>query len=412
MNPNDPSRSEAEYLERGVANLRKFDLSPITERVADRRDVEDAEALEKKFKRLAKEALERRGPDDDPNEIVVPSDDLREYWEEFTRDTERYERFCDCVFGYHWAHQPGTYWSHEPSGGPDEEVFAATDPVDVRFTEAELDAERDRIVEFIRDEVRRDVIIAGTEHEHDTAIVGISGGVDSALVAALAVEALGPDNVYGLLMPSEDTGDDEASDAERLATDLGIEYDIVEMDPILERVHAGFEHTTAAERLIEKVDERPGVVESTLRFLAQVRLRSTILRLCVPGTEGVVVGTTNRTEWLTGFFDPHGDGAVQCQPIIHLYKRQVRQLARHVGVPESIASRPARETETAGNDEETLGIEFDTLDAVLALHIDGDLSVGRTASMLGVETEVVEHVADLYQSTENRRTYPPSLTSL
>lgn len=108
MTPNDPDRPKDEYIAAGKQNLRDFDLTPITERVKRRRNVEEeqAEALEGKFKKFTLMALEERGPEDDPDKEIAPSELLDEYWHEFLLDTRRYHEYCDYVFGYFMHHNP------------------------------------------------------------------------------------------------------------------------------------------------------------------------------------------------------------------------------------------------------------------------------------------------------------------
>ena len=112
-------------------------------------------------------------------------------------------------------------------------VRTADEPLDLRFTDAELEAEHERICSFIDEHVNRDVERMSITRELDTAVVGLSGGIDSTLVAHLAVEALGTENVYGVVMPSEVSSDETMTDAERVVDDLGIDYGTVEMKPIV-----------------------------------------------------------------------------------------------------------------------------------------------------------------------------------
>jgi NAD+ synthase len=99
---------------------------------------------------------------------------------------------------------------------------------------------------------------------------------------------------------------------------------------------------------------------------------------------------------------------VDCLPIANLYKQQVRQLARHVGVPEDLASKTASaELWADQTDEEELGVGYDTLDAVLALHVDGPLSVSATARHLDVEEGLVERVREMYERSAHKRAFPP-----
>lgn len=285
----------------------------------------------------------------------------------------------------------------------DRPIRSAPDPVDLRFTKHELEDEAERIKDFLRDHIPRTLWRIGVEMELDTAVVGISGGVDSALVAHLAADALGPENVHGLLLPNEVTDPEAVSDAERVAEDLGIAYDVVEIGPIVDAVLGGADATSLAA-------ERPDEFDALLPDVTSVRLRSLLEHVARIGAGGVVVGTSVRSEWLTGHFDPHGDAAVDLQPILHLYKTQVHQLARFVGVPDSIVERPPDpDFRALGTDEENYGVDYETLDAVLALHVDGGLSAGRTADVLGVDRSVVETVRKFHDESREQRSGPPSL---
>jgi NAD+ synthase len=259
-------------------------------------------------------------------------------------------------------------------------------PVDLRFSDAELQAHREHITSFIQHVVED----AGA----DGAVLGLSGGVDSSLTAHLAAEALGAEDLKGLVMPGSPSSDDNMSDAERVAEALGIEYEILAIDPIVEAVEEAF----------------PAGVDDRMA-LGNVRVRTrAVLNYFVANAEGrLVLGTGNRTEALVGYFTKYGDGAVDCHPIANLYKQQVRQLAREVGVPDTIVEKPATAGMWAGQtDEEELGIDYDTLDAILALHVDGGLPASSTASLLGVDDRTIDLVTDLVRRSAHKRQQPPS----
>jgi len=136
-----------------------------------------------------------------------------------------------------------------------------------------------------------------------------------------------------------------------------------------------------------------------------------VLNYLVANHEGaLVLGTGNRTEALVGYFTKYGDGAVDILPIGDLYKQQVRQLAAHVGVPRDLVEK----TPTAGlwagqTDEAELGMSYDTLDAILALAVDGPLSASATAAHLDGVTETdVEGVLARYAASSHKRAVPPS----
>ena len=258
---------------------------------------------------------------------------------------------------------------------------------DLRFSESELDAVRDHIVAFIREQTAA----AGTE----SVVLGLSGGIDSTLTAHLAVEALEAENVHGLVMPGEVSRESNMSDAELVAEMLEIPFDVVEINPIVEKFVAAFPETE---------DDREAVGN------VRARSRAVLNYLVANHQESLVLGTGNRTEAMVGYFTKYGDGAVDCHPIGNLYKQQVRQLARHVGVPEDLVEK----TPTAGlwagqTDEEELGIDYDTLDVILALSVDGPLSPAAMAREIpDVEVAKIERVHAMVERSGHKRAVPPS----
>jgi NAD+ synthase len=276
----------------------------------------------------------------------------------------------------------------------DADTVATEDvPLDLTISRDELDARREHITEFIRETVDD----AGAEG----GVLGLSGGIDSTLTAYLTVEALGTEGLHGLVMPSEVNADDNMSDAERVAADLGIEYDIIEIEPIVESFLDGF-----------SADFDDAIESDPLKTaVGNVRVRArAILNYFVANRENrVVLGTGNRSEALAGYFTKYGDGAVDCHPIGNLYKQQVRQLAREMGVPDDLVTK----TPTAGmwvgqTDEEEMGMSYDILDAILALRIDGPLSAAATARELDIDETLVENVETLVVRSEHKRHMPPA----
>ena len=276
----------------------------------------------------------------------------------------------------------------------DETVLSESAPLDLRLSDEELEATREHLVSFIRDVVDE----AGAEG----AVLGLSGGIDSTTTAYLAVEALGEDGLHGLVMPSEVNDEDNMSDAERVAESLGIEYDVIEVEPIAD----AFVDAASVENSEDRVPEDP------LRTaIGNVRVRARgVLNYLVANVEGkVVLGTGNRSEALTGYFTKYGDGAVDCHPIGNLYKQQVRQLAAHVGVPMDLVMKtPSAGMWIGQTDEEEMGLSYNTLDAVLALHVDGPLSKAATVRQLDVTEEQVDRVVELYEVSAHKREMPPA----
>lgn len=258
--------------------------------------------------------------------------------------------------------------------------------VSLRFSKRELADRRMRIVDFIAAQIET----AGS----NGALVGLSGGVDSSLVASLAVEALGQDAVLGISMPAAVSAPRHRDDADRLADELGIPYATVDVEPIVEAVDAGFPD---------------GEMSEFARGNARARTRGVMSYAIANEQDRLVLGTGNRTESLVGYFTKYGDGAVDCHPIGNLYKCQVRQLARAVELPENIVEKtPTAELWEDQTDEGELGISYDVLDPILALHVDGPLSVSATAETVGCEVETVERVDALVAQSAHKRALPPS----
>jgi len=263
-------------------------------------------------------------------------------------------------------------------------------PIDLTLSEAELETHREHITTFIADLV--------DDADADGAVIGLSGGIDSTLTAHLAVEALGEDAVHGLVMPSEVNTEGNMSDAESVAELLGIDYDVLDINPIVDAF----------------VDAYPEGADDRMA-LGNVRVRTRgVLNYFVANAETrLVLGTGNRSETLTGYYTKYGDQAVDCNPIGNLYKRQVRQLAAYIGVPEDLVEKPpSAEMWVGQTDEEEMGLSYDLLDAILVLHVDGPLSTSATANTLDIDESTIDRVDELYARSEHKRHMPPAPDAL
>ncbi|CQR48930.1 MULTISPECIES: NAD+ synthase [Haloferax] len=270
------------------------------------------------------------------------------------------------------------------------DVLSEDAPFDLLLSDEELEAHREHITTFIEDTVEA----AGA----DGAVLGLSGGIDSTLTAFLAVEALGKENLHGLVMPSVANAEDMMSDAEGVAEMLEIEYDVVEIQPIAE---------TFFDTFPEAADDRMAAGN------VYVRTRAVLNYFVANHENRIVLGTGNRAEAMTGYFTKYGDQAVDCNPIGNLYKQQVRQLAAHVGVPEDLVLQtPSAEMWSGQTDEGELGLTYDALDAILALHVDGPLSKSATVRHLDVTEQQVDRVVGLVEGSAHKRSMPPAPSAL
>jgi NAD+ synthase len=204
-----------------------------------------------------------------------------------------------------------------------------------------LPAARGRIVSFIRD---------FTSSSPNGVVVGISGGIDSALVTYLSVEALGTDKVLGVLMPSSTTPRTDVQDALEVCERLRVSHNVHSIDPAF----------SAFKTLLGKDADR--VTEGNLK----ARIRMCILYWYANSMSKLVVGTDDKSEHTLGFFTKYGDGGVDFNPIGDLYKTEVREMSKMIGIPESIILKPSSPRLWEGHEAETeLGISYADLDKQL-----------------------------------------------
>ncbi len=243
------------------------------------------------------------------------------------------------------------------------------------------DLARCALVAFIRNEVTR----TGFRR----AVIGLSGGVDSSLVAYLTAEALGAENVLGIRMPYRTSSQDSLNHAMQVIETLGIQHDTVDITPMVEPLF---------ERFPDITDLRRGNV--------MARQRMIVLYDRSAAFGGLVIGTSNKTETLLGYTTLFGDNAAALHPIGDLYKCQVRQLARAIGVPEEIVRKPPSADLWAGQtDEGELGYTYDEADQVLYLLVDKRYTFDEAVEA-GLPRPLVEKVWRTVRTTQYKRRSP------
>ncbi|UIP01391.1 NAD+ synthase (plasmid) [Halobaculum sp. CBA1158] len=241
--------------------------------------------------------------------------------------------------------------------------------------------------------VRERVAAAGAEG----VVVNVSGGLDSSVACAVASEGLGPDRVIGLHLPCHMADDMGTPDPGDLATDLGIDYARVNVRPLVSELEAA---------MPAELSNRAGTRELG-NLVARVRMACAYY--VANTTDRLVLGTNNRTERLLGYFTKHGDGGVDIQPLAGMYKTEVRALGRSLGLPDPVIDQePTAGFEIGRTDEDALGADYDTIDAVLARLVDRDEGIARTASALGVDEATVRRFARLHAETGHKRSRPPT----
>ena len=248
------------------------------------------------------------------------------------------------------------------------------------------------IAEFIRGQLRQ----AGFER----AVLGLSGGIDSALVAYLTADAIGAERLHCVLMPYRTSSPASREDAEEVVRRLGCSSELVEITPMVDGYFGADDSPGAAgPEGLEAAPLRRG------NFMA--RMRMSVLYDRSVTWRGLVVGTGNKTESLIGYTTLFGDQACAFNPIGDLYKSQVRQLSAAVGVPEQIIRKaPSADLWPGQTDETEAGFSYPELDRLLFWRIDKRRSVDEVVA-LGYDRAMVERVDRMVAGAEFKRQVPP-----
>jgi len=247
---------------------------------------------------------------------------------------------------------------------------------------------RDTIAAFIRARI--------SESGTSGAVIGLSGGIDSAVVAYLTVAAVGSENVLAIMLPVKDlTPVYDTDDAINVANRLGIEYRVIEVGGVLR----GFSD------LIPDYDPDAVVASGNLA----ARIRMCVLYYYANLMNRLVIGTGNRTELLLGYATKHGDAGVDIEPIGDLYKTEVFELAGFLGVPKRIIRKaPSARLWAGQTDEGELGMRYPDIDRILRMLVDEQLSVDEI-EVQGVPGDDARRLTNLIRISEHKRHPPQSV---
>jgi NAD+ synthase len=238
------------------------------------------------------------------------------------------------------------------------------------------------ILEFITEKVR--------ESKAKGVVIGLSGGVDSAVTSVLCAKAIGPERVLNLFLPSGTTPAGDRKDVEGLCKQFDMELKVMDISAMVDSVKKTL----------------PGSEDKRVMGNATARLRMIVLFHHAKMLERVVMGTSNKSELLTGYFTKFGDGGADFCPLGDLYKTEVRELAKKLEVPRQILNKvPTAGLWEGQTDEGEMGISYEELDQIL-VGMELNLSNEDIASRTKISLDKVERVWAMHRASVHKRKMP------
>ena len=251
---------------------------------------------------------------------------------------------------------------------------------DIDFSETQQ-----RICRFIKEYVEN----AGAKG----IVLGLSGGIDSATIAALSSLAIGGKNVLALMLPEEENfSQKDIDDAKAVADQFQLETSICDMTEVMKCFY----------KQIPVFDPKDRLCKGNIK----ARTRMIYLYYYANKFNKIVCGSSDKSETMMGYFTKWGDAAADITPIMDLYKTQVRKLAIHLGIPEELALKPSTPALWPAQMAETeLGIKYETLDLIL-YGLERFMTTEEIADQLDIEKSIVETVKRRWLSNEHKRRMP------
>jgi len=244
------------------------------------------------------------------------------------------------------------------------------------------------LVEFLKNEISRTGI--------SKAVIGLSGGIDSAVSTFLTVKALGRENVYCVLMPYKSSSKESITDANLVVDALKVRSETIEI-------------TEMVDAYIKKLPDRE--ISNVRKGNIMARMRMIVLYDISAREKALVIGTGNKTELLLGYSTLFGDSACAINPLGDLYKTQVFSLAKHLGVPEQIINKkPSADLWEGQTDEQELGITYESVDNYLFQKIDERLNEEDLVK-LGYDAEYMKRI-DIMVSRNQFKRLPPVIAKV
>jgi len=228
-----------------------------------------------------------------------------------------------------------------------------------------------------------------SQKKADGVVFGLSGGIDSVTVAYLAAKVFGK-NALALVMPdSAVSPSSETGDALKVIGEIGLDYKLIDID-VIRKIYSN--HLEPDERALGNL---------------RARIRSNIIYYYANLKNYLVLGTSDKSEYLIGYFTKFGDGSADILPIVELYKTQLREFAKFIGVPNNIITKRSSPNLWKGHDaEEEIGISNEEIDSALYCLIDKKLSVDETIQKTEISKKSVEKIYQMYQNTQHKRILP------